>query len=348
MPATIDLSPSAVTLVSIGDTVRLSAVVKDEAGAELPTAVTWSAADSHIATVSAQGIVAAAGNGTTTIRATASSATGSAQVTVRQEPHQITLTPEEVTLRNPGDTAILVADVRDAGGAEIPGAPTAWVSADPSVATVSDNGTLTAVARGTTTITATSGSLMATASAQVIDAAEGLVYRWTFSEEGGAGTVFRDDIQGAEASIVHGGTLAASAVAGQVTLTGGDRGNADYVALPPGLLRGLGDATIEVWATVHSLKNWSRVFDIGSSAGNNLFVAWSQGTDANTDRTAFALGGVEDHLDNALAPFTIDLEHHIVVAVDEDSGPGGATSRQGLSGRRAARSVHHRLPPSVI
>ncbi len=322
----VALSSSAVTLASLGDTVRLEAVVKDQDGVELSANVAWSTADAQVASVSGQGTVTAVGNGTTAITAAAGSATASATITVSQRPSTITVTPESVMLRKLGDTATVEATMHDAAGAEIRGTAITWASADSTVATVSTSGTVTAAGGGTTTVTASGGGLVAMASVQVTVEPDGLIYRWTFSEEGGAGTVFHDDIRGAAASIVHVGASTASALAGQVTLTGGNQASADYVALPSGLLHQLDDATIEVWATVHSLKFWSRVFEVGAGPSNNLFLAWSQGTTASTDRTAFTVGGTEDHVDNALAPFTLDLEHHIVVAIDGDGGPGGATT----------------------
>ena len=153
----------------------------------------------------------------------------------------------------------------------------------------------------------------------------GLIHRWTFDEVGGPGTTFRDDIRGRTASIVRGGTLAAAAVSGQVTLTGGARTNSDYVALPAGLLRNLTDATIEIWATMHAYKAWSRVFDVDASLTNNLFGAWSQGIDSRFDRVGFSTGGTENRLENSMAPYTIDLQHHIVMSVDQGGGAGGKT-----------------------
>ncbi|HEX2213985.1 MAG TPA: LamG-like jellyroll fold domain-containing protein, partial [Mycobacterium sp.] len=102
-------------------------------------------------------------------------------------------------------------------------------------------------------------------------------------------------------------------------------------------------------ATLHSLKNWSRVFDVGSSTSNNLFIAWSQGTTPNTDRVAFTVGGTEHRVDNVLAPFTIDQQHHIVLAIDGGGGAGGATRVNAyLDGAlRGSFDTSHRLADLV-
>ena len=76
---------------------------------------------------------------------------------------------------------------------------------------------------------------------------------------------------------------------------------------------------------MHSLKNWSRILDVGNGPGHNLFVAWSQGTSPLHDRSALTINGVENRVDNALVPFTIDLEHHVVLSIDEGGGSAGRT-----------------------
>lgn len=57
-----------------------------------------------------------------------------------------------------GDVATLRATVRDASGAEIPGATVTWSSNDPTIAEVASNGVTTALRNGTARISATHGS----------------------------------------------------------------------------------------------------------------------------------------------------------------------------------------------
>ena len=324
VPTAVTLSVTEVTLASIGETKEVAATVKDRDGATVSVTVAWTVEDTRVATVSGTGVLTAVANGTTTLHAAAGTLAATASITVRQEPAQVVVIPSTITFTRIGDTVTVVANVQDARGAPLTDANVIWTSSDPAVATVSVGGLVRATGTGTATLDATVGEVTATASLAVSEDGAPM-YRWTFSEEGGPGTVFRDDIRGAEASIVAGGAETASAIAGQVTLTGGAHNDADYVALPPGLLSGLTDGTIEIWATLHARKAWSRVFDAGSGPFNNLFVAWSQGTDPWTDRAGFTVGGTEDHLDNTLAPFAIDLEHHIVVSIDEGGGEGRKT-----------------------
>lgn len=326
--ASIALTPSAATVIA-GDTVRIVAVLRNAAGTMLTgRSIQWATSEPATATVSTTGLVTGVAiGGPVSISVVSEGITATAQVTVTRVPvASIELTPTDTTIAT-GSTLQLSPKLRSTTGQLLTDRTMDWTSSDPAIASVSSTGLVTAVAAGgPVTISVTSEGVAASTRVRVnAPVAASLLYRWTFSEQGGPGTVFRDDVRGAQATLVGVGPLAGSAVAGQVTLAGGARNSADYIALPSGLLRDRTDATIEVWATVHSLKSWSRVFDVGAGAGNYLFMAWSQGTTSHTDRTGFAVGGVENRADNRLAPFTIDLQHHIVLAIDDGGGDGGKT-----------------------
>lgn len=82
-------------------------------------------------------------------------------------PARIVLTPSAVTLHSLRETATLGASVYDQQGRIIRGASTSWASGDASVATVTSDGLVTAVANGTTDIVATAGDASANATATV-------------------------------------------------------------------------------------------------------------------------------------------------------------------------------------
>jgi hypothetical protein len=151
------------------------------------------------------------------------------------------------------------------------------------------------------------------------------IHRWSFSETGGAGTTLVDSIGGADGTIVDVGTNDGTVGGGQVTLAGGAKDGSDYVSLPAGLVSGLSDATIETWATQHTVQNWSRIFDFGQDTTNNMLMAWTQGTNLNADRAGMKVGNVEQSVDNMMAPYALDQEFHIVMTVDEDAIGDGRT-----------------------
>ena len=82
-PTTVTITPATVQLTALGATEQLTAEVRDQNGnAMAGAAVSWASSAATVATVSATGLVTAAGNGTATITATAGSASGTATVTV--------------------------------------------------------------------------------------------------------------------------------------------------------------------------------------------------------------------------------------------------------------------------
>ena len=169
-PTTVTVSPATSQLTALGETVQLTASVRDQNGQAMAGAtVTWVSSESAVATVDASGLVTAAGNGTATITASAGTASGTAAVTVMQAPGSVVVEPAEATLTVPGDTVRLAARAFDANGSEVADAQFSWESDDPAVATVDSTGLVTATGNGTAIITASTGS--ASGSAKITVAA---------------------------------------------------------------------------------------------------------------------------------------------------------------------------------
>jgi hypothetical protein len=83
-------------------------------------------------------------------------------------------------------------------------------------------------------------------------------------------------------------------------------------------------ATIELWATQISAQNWARIFDVGSSTANYLFMSWSQGADTTQDRVEWN-GAALSTANNTCAPYTLGTEYHIAMVVEPGAGSGGST-----------------------
>ncbi len=156
-PAAVVLSASDTTLTALGDTVRLEATVRDSGGSEITGApVAWSALDTLVASVDADGLVTAVADGTTVVAAIAGPAIGTATVDVAQRPAEIELSSSTLTFASLGDTIRVAASVRDALGSEVGGAPVAWTSSDTTVAVVSSEGLVRAKGNGSAVVAATS------------------------------------------------------------------------------------------------------------------------------------------------------------------------------------------------
>ncbi len=172
IPSRVTIAPAMATLNAIGQSIKLDANVLDTNNRSIPAAtVTWSSAISAVANVNAQGLVTAVGNGSTLITARAGNLTATANITVAQTAGRITITPTTATLDAIGHTIQLNANVVDPSNSPLQNPLVAWSSANPAVATVNDQGLVTAVGNGSTLITARAGNLTATANIAVAQAA---------------------------------------------------------------------------------------------------------------------------------------------------------------------------------
>ena len=154
------ITPSSVTLAALGETVQLTASVLDQGGQPMPgTTLVWASGDGSVATVDAGGVVTAVWNGSTTITVAVQSggASGSAEVTVAQQPREIRVSPDQELFRALGDTLRLSARAFDANGHLVEGADYNWFSSDESVVTVDDTGLVTSAGNGSASVTSSSG-----------------------------------------------------------------------------------------------------------------------------------------------------------------------------------------------
>lgn len=147
---------------------------------------------------------------------------------------------------------------------------------------------------------------------------QSLIHRWSFNGS------LADSLGGADASVVDVGTNNAVLGSDSITLSGGTKSNSDYVSLGGGLLPKDGSpVTLEFWATQHSLQAWSRIFDIGVSTSENLFMSWSQTTDT-TDRVEWK-DGVTATVNNTVAPYIFGTQYHVVLMIEPGVGTNHAT-----------------------
>jgi len=141
-----------------------------------------------------------------------------------------------------------------------------------------------------------------------------LAHRWSFS---GSGTTTDTDSVGGITAQLYGsnGTIAN----GKVTLAG-TGSQTDYVDLGNGsyiLPSTNSPATIELWATQNAVRNWSRIFDFGSSQTDNLYMSWTQGTNLTSDRVQWDTSIT----DNTMAPYNLGTEYQIAMVLTP-SGTG--------------------------
>ena len=154
-----------------GDTAALTATVAPENATD--KTVTWKSSDEAVATVAEDGTVTAVAPGTATLTVTTTdgekTATCAVTVAAKVYPVESVSVDKETLEIVEGDTAALTATVAPENATD---KTVTWKSSDEAVATVAEDGTVTAVAPGTATITVTTTDGEKTATCAVTVAAK--------------------------------------------------------------------------------------------------------------------------------------------------------------------------------
>ena len=128
-PGSIAIEPEALSFSWVGESRRLLAQVRDEAGVVLAfPAVSWSSTNPSAVTVSPGGLAVAAGAGQATIIASSGAATASVSATVSLVPDSMLKVSGDAQRGRAGSPlpGSLMTEVRDRGGTPIPGAAVSW------------------------------------------------------------------------------------------------------------------------------------------------------------------------------------------------------------------------------
>ncbi len=155
--ATVTVASASATIF-VGATQQLTATLRDAGNNVLSgRAVTWSSSNPTVASVSTSGLVTAGTvGGAATITASSEGRSGSAAITVLRPVATIALSPTSAVLA-PGATQQLTATLQDADSNVLTGRTVTWTTSDPTVASVSTTGLVTAgTAVGMATITSSS------------------------------------------------------------------------------------------------------------------------------------------------------------------------------------------------
>lgn len=165
----IDLTPSADTAYSLGDTLHITTTAADAHGQALRAlAVHWSVDDPAVAEVDSTGQVVARGPGVTAVTVAIGGRAGRARIWVL---------PRLTTLAIEGDSVLRVAEGialplraagRDARGNPLVPTGLTWNAADVAVVTIDSLGMAHGVTPGTTTVTVTGAGLAAERRIEVV------------------------------------------------------------------------------------------------------------------------------------------------------------------------------------
>ncbi|MDF2774227.1 MAG: Ig domain protein group 2 domain protein [Geminicoccaceae bacterium] len=213
VPVTVSAPSNQVSSVTVtlqhssllaGQSTQATAVSRNAAGEVIPGTVSWSSTDEELATVSATGVVNAVKAGSVTIIATIDGVAGMQSLSINPPPvaavSTVTLTATTTTLKV-GQTAQLTAVLKDASGNTLTNRSIGWSSSNPTVATVSVTGVVTAVGGGSVTISATS------------EGQTGVLPMTVSSDTPAPVTVATVTVQLGSTSVQAGGSTSATAVA---------------------------------------------------------------------------------------------------------------------------------------
>jgi autotransporter-associated beta strand protein len=135
-------------------------------------------------------------------------------------------------------------------------------------------------------------------------------------DEGGGATAADSAGLSPAATLMNGAAFATGRFGQAVSLNG----SSQYVALPNGLLSGLGDFTIATWVDLNNVTVWTRIFDFGADTDRYMFLT----PDSGSGTVRFAMtkfGGNGEQQINGLAPLATGW-HHVAVTLQGTDGAG--------------------------
>lgn len=188
---TITISPASKTFASVGETETFTAAAKDANGNDVTgVAFTWTSSNAAVASVDNAGVVTAQSNGgPVTISVSGAGNSAQASVTVAQVPASLTLSTPSLTLTYAGQTERVTATVRDARGNPMDVGVRWFVAQNPTVATVSSDGEITANVDGFAVVIAEAGRFRMAVGVTVKRVVTQIVFNKTSVELQGGETV---------------------------------------------------------------------------------------------------------------------------------------------------------------
>lgn len=153
----VEVKPDKLEIVGVGQKVKLTAVVRDDIGKEMPDAIVyWRTSDQNVATVQ-DGEVTSVAPGTVKISAVHAAITTVVETTVKMPDFaKLVAKPPKLDLLVT-ETDIVEVSAVDPKNTAVPGVPVEFSSSDDKIATVSHDGGVTAVKKGKVKITAKAG-----------------------------------------------------------------------------------------------------------------------------------------------------------------------------------------------
>jgi uncharacterized protein YjdB len=268
--ASLTVSPTSLSLVA-GSASQITATAKDASGNVLVNrAASWTSSNSAVAAVSPTGLVTGVGGGSAVVTATVDGLVASTSVTV-SAPSSGQVASIEVTLNSEslavGQTTHAAYILRDANGNLLTNRFVTWASSPRTVASISGDGTVSAMSAGTSSIIATAEDGVSGAASVTVDAPP-------------AGAVSTVTVTAAYTAIVVGGTSqltvtlrdASENVLSGRTIAYSSSSTSIGTVTPSGLVTATGAGTVTITATSEGVSG-SVVIQVAAGTSSPLTVA---------------------------------------------------------------------------
>ncbi|MFD0673020.1 LamG-like jellyroll fold domain-containing protein [Cohnella sp. M.A.Huq-80] len=160
--------------------------------------------------------------------------------------------------------------------------------------------------------------------------------RYEFGET--SGTSAADSSGNSKTGTLNGGATFAAGQTGNAVALNGTNG---YVSMPSGIASGSASVTIAAWVKANSLSNWTRIFDIGSSTTNYMFLSPQPGAAGLRFAITNNGNGSEQQISSTTA-FPTGVWKHVAVTIS------GSTGRLYVDGVQVATNTSMTLNPSSL
>jgi len=168
----IEVSPTADTLYSLGDTLHFVTIAADAHGQALhAAAVHWISDDPAIVQIDSTGQAVTRGAGVTSVTVAIGGRAGRARIWVLPKPTALGIEGDSLIRIAEGTTLPLHAVTRDARGNAIPPGAFGWGTTDAEIAVMDSAGSLHGIAPGLTTVTVSGNGLVAERRVEVVPVA---------------------------------------------------------------------------------------------------------------------------------------------------------------------------------
>lgn len=151
-PRTIELTPADLSLEAIGDSARLSAVVKDANGNTISGLTALWTATGGAVTVDAAGLLRAVAAGSAIVQVAVGDLRAFTNVRVVQKVARVTIAPVSLNFASLGQVSRLAASAFDRNNNVVPGKRPRWSSANAAIVTVDSLGDVRSVSNGVTMV----------------------------------------------------------------------------------------------------------------------------------------------------------------------------------------------------